>query len=229
MKKTTVALVLLLLMSACLLQWGLDRTPAGTAAAEREYFPSAASLLDMLGGVRQYLAYVLYIKTDMLHHTYYGALGQEAEMVPYYILISFLDPHYESAYYVGAAEIYMQGRKEEAIEYALRGVKANPESADLYYNLADLYLEEKRYEEARQAYEQALEYEPKIVNRNYIFNGIAATCKALGDLEAQRKVLIEQAIYNRIVLYRADLNDAEREFAVRTINDALQVANPAPR
>ncbi len=123
----------------------MDSTPAGTGEDEAGAFPAASSLLDLLGGARQYLAFTFYIKTDKLHHTYYGAMAEEAELVPYFKLVTLMDPNYVSAYYVGAGIMDALGKREEAIAFTLQGIEANPESADLYYSLGDFYLEEKRY------------------------------------------------------------------------------------
>jgi tetratricopeptide (TPR) repeat protein len=209
----------LILLSASLLQWALDGTPAGVKAERRENFPSAVSFLDFLGGVRQYLAYVLYIKTDTLHHTYYGSLAEEKEIVPYLLLISYLDPHYVDAYYVGSEIIYDQGKREEAFDFLFRGIEANPESADLYSALADLYLREKRYEEAADAFRKALDLEPKIVEKNLLWWGLTAACHAQGKEEEGREVLTEQILYNMVRFRTADLSPTTRARLVHIINN----------
>ncbi len=155
-----IGLVLLLAM-AIPLQASLDATAAGTPDnLERSGFSPQRSLLNFLGGVRQFGAYELYIKTDQIHDTYYGDLAREGELVPYYRIITWLDPHYTGAYYEAAAIIYFQGRADEAIDYAREGVRNNPDSADLHYSLGDLYMAEGRYEEAIPLFEQALQEEP---------------------------------------------------------------------
>lgn len=228
MKKTVLVLVIILLLAAAILQWGLDQTPAGTSEAEIESFPSASSLLDLLGGARQYVAYVLYIKTDTLHHTYYGSALEEGELVPYFMLITLLNPSYISAYYVGAGTIDAQGKRAEAIDFTLQGLRANPESADLYYSLGDLYLEEKRYEDAREAFETSLQYEPEIINRNMLISALAATYSALGDKGGQMRMLMERVITSRIRLLTEDLSYEQQKILVtrinNTINDVVELA-----
>ncbi|RJP30057.1 MAG: tetratricopeptide repeat protein [Actinobacteria bacterium] len=221
MKKAVIATVVVLLLVAAVLQWGLDRTPAGTDEAELDRFPSASSLLDVLGGARQYLAYILYIKTDELHHAYYGVEADEAELIPYFLLITLLDPGYISAYYVGTGNIDAQGHRDEAIEFNRQGIAANPESADLYYSLGDLYLEEMRYEDARAAFEEALQYEPEIISRNTLLTALAATYKALGDHEALRGILMDQVLYNQTRLYTEELTYEESKEIVKHINNIL--------
>ncbi|MDY6796785.1 MAG: tetratricopeptide repeat protein [Actinomycetota bacterium] len=228
MKKTALILIIivLMIMTAGFLQWGFDSTPLGEAGEMKEDFPAAASLLEFLGGIRQYIAYTLYIKTDNLHHAYYGSFDKEAELVPYFMLIALLDPHYVHAYFEGSAIIYAQGLREQAIEFNLQGIRANPESADLYVSLADLYLQEKRYEDARDAFEEAMKYEPKIVNRNLILSGISAAYHATGDDVMARKILMEQAIYNQMSIYDQDIDDELRAQLVYMVNTELNSAIP---
>jgi tetratricopeptide (TPR) repeat protein len=220
-KKALLISLVILLVAAALLQWGLDRTPAGTEVDETGDFPTASSLLDLLGGARQYLAFTYYIKTDKLHHTYYGSAAQEAELVPYFKLIALLDPNYISAYYVGAGTMDVLGKREEAIAFTLQGIEANPESADLYYSLGDFYLEEKNYGEAREAFEEALKYESELVNRNMLLTALAAACGAMGDEEAQRRILMEKAIYNQIRLYDEEYTYEQGKTILELINLTL--------
>lgn len=224
MKQVLLLLLVVLLVAAVLLQWGLDRTPAGSVTDEASVFPAASSLLDFLGGARQYLAFTFYIKTDKLHHAYYGSFTEEAELVPYFKLVTILNPEYVSAYYVGAGIMSTLGRHGEAIDFTLRGIEANPESADLYFSLGDLFLEEKRYEEARQAFETALGYEPDLVSRNMLLTALAATCRALGDGEAQRRALMEKALYNQMLLYNPEYAYEQGKDILKIINSTLDSA-----
>ncbi len=219
--KAIVLVLAVAVMGAALSQWGLDRTPAGSGAGDQRLFPSASSLLDILGGARQYLAYNMYIKTDTLHHTYYGSFAQEAELVPYLILVTYLDPHYESAYFVGAGIMDTLGRHEEAKEFTLRGIEANPESADLHYSLGDLYLEEKNYREASEAFEKALQYEPGITSRNMIMLALESSYHALGDIEAQRRMILYRAQYNLVRVYGMGVGSVQAGDLIRRINDML--------
>ena len=221
MKKALLALMVVLLLAAAMSQWGLDRTPAGAHREETAAFPTASSLLDFFGGARQYLAFTFYIKADKLHHAYYGSLSQEAELVPYFMLIALLDRNYVSAYYVGAGIIDEQGRTREAIDFTQRGIMANPQSADLYYSLGDFYLKEKRYEEAKEAFQEALMYESEIVSRNTLLTALAATYGALGDEEARRRALMDKALYNKVELYGWGITYERAKKLVRNINGAL--------
>jgi tetratricopeptide (TPR) repeat protein len=223
-KKAVLFVLVIMLLAAALLQWGLDSTPAGTDVAQTEKFPAASSLLDLLGGARQYVAFIFYIKADEVHHAYYGSFTQEAELVPYFELIALLDPNYISAYYVGVGIMDTLGKKEEAIAFNRQGIAANPESADLHYSLGDLYLEEKRFAEAREEFEEALKYEPEIVSRNTLLAAASASCSAMGDREAQLGYLMEKAIYNQVRLYDDKYTYEQGEVIVELINSTLNSA-----
>jgi tetratricopeptide (TPR) repeat protein len=216
-----VALIVVLLIAAALFQYGVDATPAGGTEEDGQNLPAMRRLLDFLGGVRQYVSYTLYIKNDKLYHNYLDSLQDEAELIPYFILITWLNPHYVDAYYVGSDFIYRQGQTEEAIDFTKQGIAANPESADLRACLADFYLEEKRYEEAREEFEKALQCEPEIVTRNYLLMGLAATLHALGEDQEARQLLLEYVISNDVRRYTADLDYDEIKAVVRRINDIM--------
>lgn len=227
MNKAWLVLIIVLLIAAALFQYGFDSSPAGAGEESQENLPAMRRLLDFLGGVRQYLAYNLYIKNDKLHHLYFGGLQAEAELVPYFILITWLDPHYVDAYFIGSDIIYQQGRTEEAIDFIKQGIAANPESADLYAGLADFYLEENRYEEARREFENALKYEPQIYTRNFLLRGLAASYHALGDDQAARQLLTEIVISEDVRRYTEELDYDQVKNIVVRINNLMNEIFPA--
>ena len=224
MRKAAVVLLVVLLLAAVLLQWGLDRTPAGTDPGDDAALPQVGSLLDLLGGARQYLAYTFYIKTDEIHHAYYGNLEEEAELIPYFILIAELDPYYVSAYHVGSGIIDRQGKTQEAIDFIRQGLAANPDSADLHFDLGVIQLREKQYEEARESLEKALECEPDTVSRRVMSIALAACYRALGDEESRRHVLMRQAISDQIRLNVDELSYEEYRDLVGLINETINMA-----
>ena len=131
MKKILLMTLIVLLLAAALLQWGLDGTrpvPVDGLAHFPVRFQPARSPGRGKAVPRPYL---LHIKTDKLSHLYYSGYAGGAELLPYFVLITRLDPNYVSAYYVGAGIMAELGRMDEAIEFARQGVEANPESADL--------------------------------------------------------------------------------------------------
>ncbi len=210
--------VLLVLGLVIFLQHSLGDSMGTRGEGGEKFSQVQINLLDFLGGARQFLSYVLYLKLDKLHHAYYGDLAAEAELIPYYYLITYLDPHYVDAYYVVGETIFLQGQEEEAIAFTLRGIKNNPHSADLYASLADLYLRQKKYPEAREAYRRALEGEPEIVTRLFIYSGMAAVNLALQDwqgaLDAYRMIRAEY----QFALLGSDLDSSTRDHLVNEIN-----------
>ncbi|MEW6554568.1 MAG: tetratricopeptide repeat protein [Actinomycetota bacterium] len=221
MKKALLISLVVLLLAAALLQWGVDRTPAGTSGDDNAVFPTTSSLFDLLGGARQYLAFTFFIKTDKLHHAYYGSSTQEAELVPYFKLVALMDPNYVSAYYVAVDILAALGKREEAIAFTLQGIEANPESADLYYSLGDLYLQEKRFDDAKDAFEEAMKYEPELVSRSMMLTALAASCSAVGDEEGRRKALMAKVLYDQTRLYTEEHSYEEMKTIVTSINTTL--------
>lgn len=68
-----------------------------------------------------------------------------------------LDPDYIYAYNVLARSLLQQGRLEEAKEIALEGLQREPDNPSLYARLGDVYKRQTHINEAKVAYEQALE------------------------------------------------------------------------
>ena len=219
MKKIGLVLVIVLLITAALSQFFFDKGPAGASKEGEKNFPAATSLLDFLGGVRQYLAYTLFIKNDKLHHTYYGNLAQEQELIPYFILITMLDPYYVDAYYIGTDLMDLSGKKDEAIKFNLQGIEANPDSADLFASLADLYLEEKDYEKAAAAFGEALRFEPHIVSKTLLFQGLLSSYHAMGRDDLARSTLIGMNLYNEIRKYQEDPGSDLLNMIIIQLND----------
>jgi tetratricopeptide (TPR) repeat protein len=218
MKKAGLAMVVTLLLVVSLLQWGVDRTPAGSAEASRSFKPVTASLLDFLGGIRQYFAYTIFIKTDKLSHTYSNVTQNMEELTTYLILITMLDPNYIDAYFIGAGFMSSLDRKDEAIEFTLQGIRDNPESADLYFSLGDIYLTMNRYNEATDAFIKAIQYEPQITSRFMIMRALSACYRALGDEEKYKKVLMDIVLENGILKYNQYLTLEEAKTIIDQIN-----------
>ncbi len=199
-----LALTVGFILLAAAFQTGLDRTPAGSGERAGN-FPSAASLVRFMGGIRQYLAFTFFIKTDKLYHLY----GNDAELIPYFRIITYLDPHYTDAYYILAGLLSDAGRNEEALEISLAGIRANPDSGDLYFSLADTMLREKRYEEALEAFKQAMERRLDVVSRLTLYRGLIALYRRMGDEESARRVCLRMIGEYRISLLTENL-DRER-------------------
>lgn len=109
-----------------------------------------------LGSLRTVAAAYLWLKVDEIHHEYYGDLAREQELMPYYRLITWLDPKWIDAYYVGSYMLYIYKQPEESIKFAEEGVKLNPKSAKLNFNLGQLYILTRDYQKALPYLEKAL-------------------------------------------------------------------------
>ncbi len=228
MKKKAIVLIVVLLLAAGFFEWGIDRRSSGSNQGKNGEFNNAAQILDFLGGVKQYLAYSLFIKNDKLHHTYYGSPETEAALIPYFYLISLLDSHYTDSYYIGSGIIADQGRMNEAIDFINQGIDANPESADLYFELADLYITQKQYDEARASLETALQYQSHTVSRFLILRALAASSIALKDYTRARQVFMEIALDYGIMKYSYYFDKASIKDIVSVINTALESQSGLP-
>lgn len=221
MRKKAVfcAILATLVLAGSFAQAALQRSDLGNnEALAGEESPARVSYLDFLGGVRQFLAYVLWIRTDSLHHGYYGNLALESELVPYYLMIGSLDPHNVDAYYTGGATIFFTGNEQQAIDFTLEGIANNPDNGDLYASLADLYLRQGKYEQAREAYLDAVGKDFRFVDMLYITTGLTVTSIALGDTAGAVSALREQLDYYRFALLREGLEPDTREYIVKKIN-----------
>jgi len=216
--KIALAVIVLLLLAG-VFQGLLDRQSGGWPGEEGG-FPAEYTLLSALGGIRQYLAYVLFIKTDNLHHAYYGSFEQEAELLPYLVAVTYLDPHYVDAFYVGTEILYDLGKREEAFRFNLRGLELNPDSGDLRASLADLYLREKQNLEAAEMFREALEAgELRFLSRDFVFMGLVASLKAAGRREEAARALDERVSNLRAVLATEELDPVTQADLVKGIND----------
>jgi tetratricopeptide (TPR) repeat protein len=219
-RKALICVILAaVVLAGCFTQAYLERSPLGSGGeGGQDTAASQVNYLDFLGGVRQFVAYVLWIRTESIHHAYYGDLGAEAELIPYYYVISWLDPHYIDSYYTAGLTIFFTGGEQEAVDFTRQGIAANPDSGDLYASLGDLYLRQNEYELARDAYRQALGRQLELVDKMFVLNGVASASIAMGDLTgaiAAKTVMLDDY---RFILERRDLDLAAREYVVGKIN-----------
>lgn len=75
--------------------------------------------------------------------------------------ISF-DPDYIQAYTLLARSLLQQGRLQEAEEIVLQGLERRSENAPLYARLGDIHKRQKRINEAKAAYQRALDLSPEM-------------------------------------------------------------------
>lgn len=220
-RKTLVCVVLAAIIAAgCFTQAYLERSPLGSGKEDgQDAAASQVNYLDFLGGVRQFIAYVLWVRTDTIHHGYYGELGAEAELIPYYYIISWLDPHYVDSYYVAGLTMFFAGNEQAAIDFTRQGIAANPDSGDLYASLGDLYMRQNEYGLSREAYQNALGKQLELVDKMFIVNGIASASIAMGDLTGAIAAKTWMLDDYRFILEREDLDLPAWEYVVNKINE----------
>ena len=91
------------------------------------------------------------------HHSHRDAPGEAREILPWLALSADLDPHQTETYRVGAYWLISNmGKINEAEQFLRQGLRANPDSYDILYDLGLLYLENRHDpERARNIWELA--------------------------------------------------------------------------
>jgi tetratricopeptide (TPR) repeat protein len=112
--------------------------PEASGAETNEAVGRAAS--SYLTGIKTYAAAAVWNRIHPVMHGYYAgvSLGEQRYMLSTISLVIALDPHQEQAYSVGSWILAENGRVEEAIQMAERGVEANPNAGLLLSNLAQM-------------------------------------------------------------------------------------------
>lgn len=124
---------------------------------------SFETLLGALGGFRNFLAAILWLKVDNYHHEAEWAdspeLQKGKDILVLIRLITWLDPHFVEAYVVGGWELIMIGKKEEGLEFLKEALERNPENYFIVKELAFEYLFSlKKYQQAVKYAQLGLEY-----------------------------------------------------------------------
>jgi len=137
-----IAVIVVMLTGAVFVQYSLNSSSASNGGVDQSSpYDTARSVLDLLGGMRQSLAANLWTKTDGIHHDYMKEnVFREQALYPYFWLITRLDPHYTMAYYYASWMLARLGRVDEGYRLALEGLRYNPDSSALQYNLASIYF-----------------------------------------------------------------------------------------
>lgn len=93
-----------------------------------------------LGGLRTFAAAVMWNRIDPIYHSYYRdvPLDQQRYMLPWIALVTALDPTLLDPWYVGSWIVARNGKVDEGIELARRGMEANPRSGLLAASYAQL-------------------------------------------------------------------------------------------
>jgi tetratricopeptide (TPR) repeat protein len=135
-----------------------------TSAVRSQPELAAAGCLD-IGNVSDSILDILYIQADRLWHA-----GQYTKIVPIYRLITRLDPQDEEAWACGAW-ILISGiaptkkgasRKqceEKGIEILKEGIRSNPDTYRLYWELGWVYYSWQKYEDALSLFDKSIQYD----------------------------------------------------------------------
>jgi tetratricopeptide (TPR) repeat protein len=112
--------------------------PDASGAETNEAVGRAAS--SYLTGIKTYAAAALWNRIDPVMHGYYAGIpiGEQRYMLSTISLVIALDPHQEQAYSVGSWILADNGRVEDAMSMAEKGVEANPNAGLLLSNLAQM-------------------------------------------------------------------------------------------
>ena len=142
-----VAVAMLLLSCAAPL-WAAEQpapeaTPIPAAEAEEKVAESRDFLVDLL-----------WLGTDEYFHD-----GEWDECIRIARQVIEIDPHFVDAYTGPAYLLWSSDRDEEAIEFFLAGIEANPERFEIYHEFGMYYWLHQRYEEAIVQFRKAVERE----------------------------------------------------------------------
>lgn len=103
-----------------------------------------------LSGLRAFGAAVLWNRLEPQFHEYYaGSLDNSEFMIPTLRLVTWLDPQFVEAYYLGPWILWRTDLKRESWEFALEGAEKNPRSGVLLAQLAQLALIEDDVDRAK--------------------------------------------------------------------------------
>ena len=120
---------------------------------ERTYSAPQQVFLSLLGGFRRSIASILWLKSDTYHHDYLNKIGGAMQLsytgesnykitddMPFYRIITWLDPNFINAYSVGGWYLMNSlGKFAEGKEFLEEGIRLNPKTITLRLDLARTY------------------------------------------------------------------------------------------
>jgi tetratricopeptide (TPR) repeat protein len=213
----TILLILCLAGSALALH-RLDQWPGNAALDEALYIPSAAVLKRISVGYGGLLADIYWTRVVQ----YFGDKHQKRakqydSLAPLLDITTELDPHLLVAYQFGSIFLAQHppdgaGQPEAAVALVEKGIRANPQDWQLYYNLGWIqYSELKDYAAAAQVFE-----------RGSRVPGAHPAMKLLAASMAQRGGDVQTARFLWQQIYQTTENKSLRENAIQRLR-ALQV------
>lgn len=141
----TAGLVGALLICSIVLQSPIDGYRSSLGLESDRLKSTTSTTMRFLGGLRSATAAFLWLKVDRLHDEYYAEdFSKEQELVPLYRIITWLDPHFTDAYYVGSYLLYRFEKHDESWSFAEEGLRNNPSSSKMELNLGQLALFERK-------------------------------------------------------------------------------------
>ena len=126
---------------------------AGAATAAEEFKPMpAAEAEQWLGEQRDYLTDILWVGIDGYWHVgdWPSCLGLCTDIID-------IDPQFVEAYTNAAYLLWNNDRDEEAIAMYQRGLAANPDASELYFDFGFFYRDRKQYDAAIKQFRLAVE------------------------------------------------------------------------
>lgn len=192
-KLISLILAVVILGSTIFLQVCIDGDHAQQGFASNGIDSGASTFFELLGGLRSVAAAYLWLKVDRIHDNYYRELSKkEDELIPLYRLVTWLNPHIDDAYYVGSYLLYLDKRPEEGWQFALEGLRTNPGSWTMEFNVGQLaLLYKKDYKHSishlNQAYALAQDNDEKVqvlqtLHAAYLRAGMIDRAKAVSKV-----------------------------------------------
>jgi len=123
---------------------------AGAALGDELKPVPAAEAEKRVASTRDLLTDTLWLGTDPYWHS-----GRWDECVRICKQIIEVDPHFVEAYTAAAWMLWSQEKDAEAIALFNAGIKANPESWEVYHDFGTFYMARHKYDQAAEAFRRA--------------------------------------------------------------------------
>ncbi|MGV8118718.1 MAG: tetratricopeptide repeat protein [Candidatus Xenobiia bacterium LiM19] len=151
MKKKKL-LLLVFFFAAVMLGLLIEKMRPEHGQGVTEKSDSRQIFLSMLGEMRYTLAAFVWLKADYYHHDAEASgenWTENKSLMPLIRLVTYLDPHFVQAYDFGGYHLAVNLKKpEEGINLLQEGIRNNPGSFDLLWEMGYILSEQKRYKEA---------------------------------------------------------------------------------
>ncbi len=150
--KKKYLLFLVFLFAAVMLGLSIEKLKPGSGQGLNEKSDSRQIFLSMLGEMRYTIAAFAWLKADYYHHEYeFNAKDWRSNesLMSLIRLVTYLDPHFVQAYDFGGYHLGINlGKPKEGISLLEEGIRNNPDSLDLLWEMGYVLSEQKRYKEA---------------------------------------------------------------------------------